>query len=140
MADFETQIKELERLAGNAKAQQELGSRLVKAVAGEVMAERRGQEIERPDTEIAIRKGDLVPPEFQDRIKVDEAGRALHEATVQSLSLVIWLRVWLKIWLRIGWNFALERTPLNQFRDFAERISFSPDELKQIDRLRQIRG
>lgn len=135
---FEQQIEAIEKLAGDKGAQQEIGKRLVQEVAKAVINERKGAEIDEPDVELAIRKGDLVPPQFQDRIRTDEAGRALHDATLQSQNLIIWLRVWLRLWLRIIWGFELAQTPLNRFDDFAEVVDFHPDEIKMLDRLRKI--
>ena len=105
--DFERQVEALEKLAGDKGAQQELGKRLVEEVAHAVMAERKGAEIDNPDLEFAVRKGDPVPPQFQDRIKTDKAGLALQDATIQTQNLIIWLRVWLRFWLRI-----ILKTPL----------------------------
>lgn len=136
--DFEQQIEALEKLAGDKSAQQDIGKRLVEEVARAVIAERKGAEIDNPDVELAIRKGDLVPPQFQDRVKTDEAGRALHDATLQTQNLIIWLRVWLRLWLRIIWGFDVNATPLNRFEDFAEQVTFSRDEIEMLDRLRRI--
>lgn len=136
--DFEHQIEALEKLAGDKSAQQDIGKRLVGEVARAVIAERKGEEIDTPDVELAIRKGDMVPAQFQDRIRTDEAGRALHDATLQTQNLIIWLRVWLRLWLRIIWGFDIRATPLNRFDDFAEQVSFSNDEIQLLDRLRRI--
>ncbi len=138
--DFERQVAELEKLTGDPSSQTDLGSRLVREVAKAVMAERRGEEIGAPDVELAIRKGDVVPAQFQDRVRTDEAGRALQDVTIQSQNLIIWLRVWIRFWLRILAPFELRTTPLNGFEDFNERVSFSTDELEMFDRLRKITG
>lgn len=136
--DFERQVEALERLSEDKGAQQQIGKRLVEEVAKAVMAERKGEEIDNPDVELAVHKGDLVPPQFQDRIKTDEAGRALHDATIQSQRLIFWLRIWLRLWLRIIWGFELANSPLNRFDDFAEKVNFSVDEHQMFDRLRKI--
>lgn len=144
MADkdaLERQVASLEKLAGDKAAQQDLGKRLIKEVAEAVLAERRGEEIKNPDVELAIRKGDPVPPQFQDRVKMDDAGRALQDVTVQTQNLVIWLRIWIRFWLRIVWPWdILATTPLNRFEDFSEQVRFAPEEIQMFDRLRKIPG
>ncbi|MGH1368718.1 MAG: hypothetical protein ACRBCL_08885 [Maritimibacter sp.] len=136
--DFERQVETLEKLASDKGAQQDLGKRLVEEVARAVMAERKGAEIDNPDVELPIRVGDLVPEPFRDRVKVDEKGRALHDATIQSQNLVIWLRIWLRMWLRIYMPWDIYTTPLNRFEDFHEKINFSDVEVNALERLRKL--
>ncbi len=137
--NFEATVKALEEMAKDKAALSDIGSRLVKQVARAVAEEKRGTMIENPDLEVAIRKGEVVPAQLSDRIKVDAAGRALEDVTAQIQNLAIWLRVWVRIWVRFG-GIIFRDSPLNQFEDFADRIRFDDVESKLLTRLGKIAG
>jgi hypothetical protein len=140
MEKFSTQVEALEKLASDKSALSDIGSRLVREVARAVAAEKRGEEIAHPDTEIQIRKGMDVPAQLRDHVKTDAEGRALDDVLVQSQNLIIWLRIWFRFWLRIIWGDIFRTSPLNDFRDFHDRLSFSTDEMKLLDRLGKLAG
>lgn len=135
---FESQVVALEKMAGDAKLQQQLGSRLLQSVARAVYEEKQGSEISEPDLELVLRKGDTVPAQFRDQVETDAEGRALSDAVVQYLNLRIWIRIWLRLWLRIIIDTTLQMTPLNTFREFADNIRFSDEERQLVDRLRKL--
>jgi hypothetical protein len=136
-----SRVEGIEKLAGDASATQELGKRLIQQVAVAVAEEKRGAEISNPDLELVIEKGQPVPAQFLDQVKVDAAGLALADSVVQYLNLRIWIRIWARLWVRIvvGPIF-LATTPLNRFQDFSDRIGFSADEKTLLDRLNKIAG
>lgn len=49
---------------------------------------------------------------------------------------MIWLRIWIRFWVRFWIPWILNETPLNRFDEFRERVSFSPDEVDLMNRLR----
>jgi hypothetical protein len=137
MADetFQSQVEGIENLANDTQAVAELGRRLVHQVAVAVAEEKRGAEISNPDMELMIAKGQPVPPQFLDQVKVDAAGLALADTVVQYLNLVIWIRIWVRIWARLVLPFFVATTPLNRFQEFSDRIRFTPEEKALLDRL-----
>ncbi len=137
--DFEATVKALEEMSKDKAALSDIGSRLVKQVAQAVAEEKRGLQIDDPDMEVAIRKGDIVPAQLADRVKVDAAGRALEDFTAQFQNLAIWLRIWVRIWVRIG-GIIWRDTPLYRFEEFADRIAFDDAEVKLLNRLGKIAG
>jgi hypothetical protein len=138
MERFESQVESIEELARNEKTQMEIGRRLVQEVAQAVLLERKGAEIKDPDVELNIRKGDLVPAQLAGRVATDAEGRALQDAAVQYQNLVIWIRFWIRFWVRISFPWVFRDMPLNRFEEFHERVAFSTEELKLIERLRSV--
>jgi hypothetical protein len=138
---FQSQVEGIENLAGDAPATQELGKRLVQQVAAAVAEEKRGAEISNPDLELIVGKGQPVPAQFLDQVKVDAAGLALADTVVQYLNLRIWIRIWARLWARIVVGpISLATTPLNRFKDFSDRVGFSTGERTLLDRLDKIAG
>jgi len=132
---FHQQVEGIESLAGDTPAVTELGRRLIQQVAVAVAEEKRGAEISNPSMEMTIAKGQPVPAQFLDQVKVDANGLAAADTVVQYLNLVIWLRIGVRIWARIFLPFFVSTTPLNRFQEFSDRIKFSHDEKALLDRL-----
>jgi hypothetical protein len=132
------QVQALQEMSGDPETQQTLGKRLLEQVAAEIADEKRGREIAEPDVELVIHKGDLVPPQFRDRVETDAEGRAVDDFTVQALSLIIWLRIWIRIWVRIIFEAAVRDIPLQRFEEFTDRMTFEPEEMNLIRQLRQL--
>ena len=135
---FHSQVEGIENLAGDPQAVAELGKRLIQQVAVAVAEEKRGAEISNPNMELTIAKGQPVPAQFLDQVKVDANGLALADTVVQYLNLVIWIRIWVRIWARIFIPFVAATTPLNQFQEFSDRIKFTAAERALLDRLDRI--
>lgn len=139
-ASLETQVAALERLAGDAKSQQELGKRLLQEVARAVYEEKQGVEISNPDLQLVLKEGDPVPGQLRDHVATDSEGRAVQDALVQYLNLRIWLRIWVRFWFRIIIDTTFETLPVTRFQDFADQMNLTSDEQALVGRLKKLAG
>ena len=136
---FKSQVEGIEKLANDASAVADLGKRVVQQIAAAVAEERRGLQISNPDLEFTIAKGQPVPAQFLDRVKVDAAGLAVADTVVQYLKIIVWLRIWVRIIIVFG-PILEANSMLNRFQEFSDKLNLGPDETALLNRLDKIAG